>query len=324
MNGRKENDAKLQATIENYLEDKPKYLKQYCETLWKKTCTTKRQYICNIWKFIEYVRDNSDLNINRINDICKVKPSLIDSYLGSMNVKNTTKAGVYYAIYNFYDFLVKDERISVNPCSKIEPPRDNEIHEITYLTNEEIKIVENNIITNCGSQNEKYKWTNRDLLIFALGITTGMRVSSMVEINLQDIDWDEGYIDIYQKGNKELKVKISNKILLMISDWLDDRDEILDAANKDSDALFISARCTRLSARTINNLIEKYSYNIDKKITPHKLRSTCATQLIKKTGNIYLASQRLGHSNVETTKRYAAIDKEMEQQAVDAMDSVLF
>ena len=157
-----------------------------------------------------------------------------------------------------------------------------------------------------------------------LGISTGMRCGSMVEIDISDIDFINKYIKIYQKGNKQLLIPISDNIIDLIVDWLDAREMLIGDEECDTDALFISIKRKRIGRNVIANTIKKYTQNINKNITPHKLRSTCATQLIKNTGNIYLASHILGHSNVETTKRYAAIDKEMEQQAVDTMNSILF
>ena len=327
MSGRKEHDQLIQDKIQDFLKDKPKYLVNYYDTLWKKTATTKRQYLYDVWRFLEYIKREYNVNINHARDVSYVKPTVIETYLGYIDVKNVTKARIYYSIRNFYDFFVKDDKIVNNPCNKIEPPRDNEIHEVTYLTEDEIHLLLRNVKN--SAQPNKYgepqnKWYLRDYLFLVLALSTGMRVSSILEINLRDIDYKEKYIRIVQKGNKELNVRISDEILDVIDAWIDEQEYLLGITRYKDAPLFCGSRGNRWDETSVNRMIKKYTFNIDKKITAHKLRATCATNIIKKTGNIYLASQRLGHSNVETTKRYATIDEEMEQKAVDAMDSVLF
>ena len=71
-------------------------------------------------------------------------------------------------------------------------------------------------------------------------------------------------------------------------------------------------------------MIKKYTANLDKKITPHKLRSTFATMIYQKTGDIYLASQMIAHENINTTKRYAACVEESKREASDMIGDVLF
>ena len=80
----------------------------------------------------------------------------------------------------------------------------------------------------------------------------------------------------------------------------------------------------RINVRSIENLITKYTYNIDKHITPHKLRSTCATNVYNATGDIYLTADVLGHSNIANTRRYAQISEERKRKAASAMDDILF
>ena len=80
----------------------------------------------------------------------------------------------------------------------------------------------------------------------------------------------------------------------------------------------------RLDASSVNDMIKKYTYNIDKKITAHKLRSTFATNIYEATGDIYVTSKLLGHANIETTKRYAALNKEKERNAMDKISKNIF
>ena len=88
----------------------------------------------------------------------------------------------------------------------------------------------------------------------------------------------------------------------------------------DENALFLSSQNKRISVKAVENLVSKYTQHITttKKITPHKLRSTFATQLYQETKNIYVVADVLGHSDVNTTKKhYAQMSEEIKKQAAD-------
>ena len=80
-----------------------------------------------------------------------------------------------------------------------------------------------------------------------------------------------------------------------------------------------------MTTQAVRDLVAKYTKGItDKHITPHKLRSTCATNIYEKTGDIYLVADVLGHSNLANTRRYTAVSNEKRKQAAKAMDDILF
>ena len=144
MSGRKEKDYMINQKNELFLKDKPSYLQDFSLTLLNKTVTSRENYLKKVWRFLSYVEKKHGININNIDEICTIKPSIIEGYIGSLKIKNTSKASMYYAIKSFFDFLVDDDFILKNPCEKIQPPRDNEIHEIVYLTKEEIAMIKEN------------------------------------------------------------------------------------------------------------------------------------------------------------------------------------
>ena len=129
-------------------------------------------------------------------------------------------------------------------------------------------------------------------------------------------------IKIVEKGNKIRTVMFSDGLKEILQDWINDRHQIVGLDK--IEALFISNRKQRMSTDCVRQMLKKYTYNIDKHITPHKLRSTCATNVYNATGDIYLTANVLGHSNIANTRRYADISEERKQKAATAMDKILF
>jgi integrase/recombinase XerC len=104
--------------------------------------------------------------------------------------------------------------------------------------------------------------------------------------------------------------------------WLDDREKYF--SNNCTDALFVSSRGTRLSHDMVDVIFKKYAKGItDKKVHPHVMRHSCATNLYEKTGDIYLCAKQLNHKNVSTTQRYAELSTERQKHAANVLDSMI-
>lgn len=327
MKGRKENEEKKLRKIEVKIENQPIYIKKYYYTLDNKSYTTKDTYINYVLSFIEFVKNDLHLDTSNVSCFNNIKKSDIDYYLSGLNGKTSIKRCRLYGIKTFFEFLEDDEYISNNPCLKVAVPKEKEEHVITSLTKKEIAVVKQNILNGSGSYYAKSiqrKWKKRDMAIMMLGLSLGFRVTSLTEINLEDIDFKSQKIAIVEKGNKMRTVMFSNELKKVLLDWVEDRRNILGKDVDSINALFISNRHTRISANGIEKLVAKYTQNIDKHITPHKLRSTCATNVYNKTGDIYLTADILGHNNISTTRRYAQISEERKKKAATVMDDILF
>ena len=325
-------DIYYENKVVDLLKEMPWYCIQYFNTMVDKTDGTKLSYIRKINSFLKFLEEETYIDIYDIDEFTNVKPSMISNYINNkINAAASCKATHYYAIKNFFDFLCMDDHIDKNPCDKVPAPIDKVEHKITYLTKEEIDMVMHNIEVGVGTPNAirmQKAWKIRNKAIISLALSTGLRSSSIRSLNVIDHDSIERTIRVYEKGNKERYIKISEELNSLLNEWEKDRtDKIIANLDKDVDvspALFISSRFKRLSATSFRHLIDLFTYNIDKKITPHKLRSTYATHAIKKTHDIYLVAHQLGHSDVRNTARYAAIDEEMEEQAASVMDDILF
>ena len=168
----------------------------------------------------------------------------------------------------------------------------------------------------------KETMVNRDLCIVMLGVTTGLRVAAITQINIEDIDFNNGTIHVIEKMNKSFDVIVGKNLMEVLKSWICDRQKYF--GNVNTNALFISQFGRRISYDAVRKLLIKYADGItDKNITPHCLRHTCATNLYEKTGDIYLASAQLHHSNVNTTMRYAEISNNKMKSANDVLDGLV-
>ena len=334
MSGRLERDKKIEDKISLLIKSQPVTIKEYANSFGNKTSATKKLYISRAISFVNYLNTEYDLDFNDISSLKRLNYSHISSYMNY--IKTHTPDGTYivkeagscaaefYAMKHFCKYLNLCRYIDYNPCDDIEVPKDKKQHEIISLTPEEIDVIKYNICNGVGTDRAKSfqdKWKSRDLCIVMLGIVTGLRISAISNIDVSDIDFENKILRTIEKGNFERTIYLSDKIIEIINDWLKDRDRILNGYN--CNALFISNQKKRVSLTTIRTLLKKYTYNIQKHITPHKLRSTAATNLYEKTGDIYLVADVLGHHNIQNTRRYAKVSDCKRKYAAQELSNLI-
>lgn len=331
MQGRIEHKIVVEKKIQEIIKEYPSYIKKFYYSLNSKTHMTKLRYIMNVIRFLNYYGDGNTVKESELNNI---EAFDIDSYMQSINyiedngivkeLSPSTKACIYSSINAFMTFLKYNKYISENPfeVTKIERPKIQE-NDVVFLTPEEVKKVENAILEGVGNVRSKGKqknWKYRDMLLFRIPVVNGLRVTALSEINISDINFKRNTIKVTEKGNVTKEVYIDDKTKDYIIKWMCDRKDILDGFN-DCNALFISNRKERMSVSSIGDVIEKYTHAVikDKHITPHKLRSTCGTNIYQHTKDIYLVASVLGHKSTSPTKRYAKIFDEDKQNAINAV-----
>ena len=240
-------------------------------------------------------------------------------------LKESTQCTIYSSLCSFFEFLERESYIEDNPFSnhRIERPKVKE-NPVVFLTPEEVRRVEKEIMDGDGnavSIGKQKDWKYRDLLLFRIPVVNGLRVTALSEINVEDIDFLHKKITVTEKGNITKKVDFDPKTERYLRIWIKQREELLNGSS--GNALFISNRRTRMTVRTIERVIEKYTECIPgKHITPHKLRSTCGTNAYQQKKDIYLVSKILGHKTTSPTRRYAAVFDEDIANTVNTLASL--
>ena len=151
---------------------------------------------------------------------------------------------------------------------------------------------------------------------------TGIRVSECVGLDLTDVDFKNNGITVTRKGGNQMVVYFGNEVAEALKQYMQGDRKVLSPLPGHENALFLSTQRRRMGVQAVENMVKKYSRQVtpNKKITPHKLRSTYGTSLYRETGDIYLVADVLGHKDVNTTKKhYAAIDENRRRQAASAV-----
>lgn len=215
------------------------------------------------------------------------------------------------SIRSFYDFLYKNGRIPANVTTLVPLPK---IHEkpILRLTVEEMRRMLEQAATGEGLTPRQQAWhkltVKRDFALLSLFLGTGVRVSECVGLNIADVDFENNAFLVTRKGGNQVVLYFPPEVAEALAEYVADREKI-DAQPGHEDALFLSMQKRRITQRAVQNLVKKYAAiasPLKPKISPHKLRSTFATNLYNKTGDIYLVADVLGHASVDTTRKHYA------------------
>ena len=192
MNGRVEIENKIQKKIEEKIQKLPQIFEAFYNYLESdgKSYGTCERYIDYVYDFMQYVSKGEfteDFYKNAsVTDVRAYISSLRRRTEKGEEVKNgdSIQAGRWSALNTFYNFLVLDDYMGTNPMTKTKRPRDKTTKEIVYLERDEI----NQILDKIRAE-ENNKFMNRDLAIVILGISTGLRVGALAQINIEDIDF---------------------------------------------------------------------------------------------------------------------------------------
>jgi integrase/recombinase XerD len=324
LSGRLEKEKQIEQQVLKKLHTMPYILTEYYYSLIGsgKSYRTAKAYIENVVQFVKFTFEDhikEDFYV-------EVKASHINKYIASLRTKtvkgktertsDSHKTLNWSSLNSFFQFLTP-EYISINPVSNTKRPKMKDNPNVTFLTAEEMTKIFNNI-----EERANPRLLNRDLCLFKLGFATGLRISAIVQIDVDDLDLEHNQIRITEKGDHDDCVMVGDNLKSQIRLWLKDREEYF--GNVDSNALFVSQENNRLSARTVKDLMDKYTLGAtDKKVTPHVMRHSCATNLYEKTGDIYLCARQLHHKNVSTTQRYAELSREKQKKAANILDDMI-
>lgn len=330
--------------LREILKTLPPFAKDYFRAVEPTTSArTRISYAYDIRVFFHFLMENNPIYKNHtieqfeVHDLERLEPVDIEEYQEYLKVykndeeksiTNTEKglARKMSALRSFYGYYFKRQIISKNPTLLVEMPK---LHEkaIIRLDTDEIAMLLDYVDhggDNLTGQRKAYfeKTKNRDLAILTLLLGTGIRVSECVGLDLQDIDFKNNGITVTRKGGNQMVVYFGEEVENALKTYLyTTRKQIVPLSGHEN-ALFLSTQRKRMGVQAVENMVKKYAREVtpNKKITPHKLRSTYGTALYKETGDIYLVADVLGHKDVNTTKKhYAAIDEDRRRQAAGAV-----
>ena len=241
---------------------------------------------------------------NKINDTpfnCKSETIKNYLYKSFSDKKSRSQARSISAIKSFFNYLIFEGYIKESPISNIEAPKQEKKLPVV-LTEDEIKNLINSIDLN-------HDFGQRNKTIIEILYGTGIRVSELVNLKLSNIFFKENIIKVIGKGNKERFVPLGEIASNEMKIYINDRNQ-LKIDSKSSDILFLNRYGRRLTRSMIFKIISDASKRIglDKKISPHTLRHSFATHLIKNGADLRTIQLILGHESITTTEIYTHLD----------------
>lgn len=215
------------------------------------------------------------------------------------------------AIRSFYDYLFKNQRINSNVTELVPLPKIHEKPIIRLNRDEMVRMLEQaqngDQLTKAQQKYQKIT-AKRDFAILSLFLGTGIRVSECVGININDVDLENNAFIVTRKGGNQVVLYFPPEVAEALADYMEERADTK-ALPGHENALFLSLQRRRITQRAVQNLVKKYASvaaPLKSRISPHKLRSTYATNLYNETGDIYLVADVLGHTSVDTTRKHYA------------------
>lgn len=330
--------------LREILKTLPPFAKEFFRAIEPRTSAkTRISYAYDIRVFFRFLMENNPVFRNytpdmfTLKDLEALQPVDIEEYQEYLKVyqndedKQITNgekglSRKMSALRAFYGYYFKNGSIEKNPSLLVDMPK---LHEkaIIRLDTDEIVIlldhIENRGNALTGQAKRYYEKTKvRDLAIVTLLLGTGIRVSELVGLDLNDVDFKNNGITVTRKGGSQMVVYFGEEVADAIRRYLKEDREGTEALSGHENALFLSTQKKRMGVQAVENMVKKYAREAtpNKKITPHKLRSTYGTALYKETGDIYLVADVLGHKDVNTTKKhYAAIDEDRRRLAAKAV-----
>jgi len=241
-----------------------------------------------------------DVKIDQL--LLSAKTDSVRSYLGLLNEKQYSKATIarkLATLRSFYKFLVKRNHVSSNPVVSIRTPKQ-EKKLPRFLEYEEVKKLLNTPPVNT--------WLGaRDRAILETLYSTGIRVSELVALNMDDIDFLGEVVHIRGKGKKERIAPIGSSALQVIQHYMEYRNKRAQSnGNFDSKVLFVNKHGKRLSTRSVRRKMDKYlkMAGLDPDISPHTLRHSFATHMLNNGADLRSVQELLGHQSLSTTQIY--------------------
>jgi integrase/recombinase XerD len=276
--------------------------------------------------FLSYLRLEKSLSKNSIEayerDVLKLKsfsetftPALSPLYISQKEIRlfikwitelglsATSQARILSGLKAFFEYLIIEKEIKEDPMEFIEAPR------IGRKLPDVLSIEEMENILSSIDMSRKDGHRNRALL--ELLYSCGLRVSELVESKISQIYFDDGFIRVIGKGNKERLVPVGDVALNFLTHYIKGDRVHLNIQPGHEDFIFLNLRGKRLTRMTVFNIIKEHvvKCGIQKSISPHTFRHSFATHLVEAGADLRAVQEMLGHASITTTEIYTHLDR---------------
>lgn len=235
----------------------------------------------------------------------KVKEDDIKDYIRELQESGKKASSIsrgIASIRSFYQFVLKNKKVKVDPTENIQSPKiEKRIPSV--LTAKEVELL-------LDQPKDVDLKGIRDKAMLEFAYATGMRVTEMISLNMEDVNLEEGYV-ICKNGNKQRNIPLGNMSLKALREYVEEARDIL-VKTEGEEALFVNINGSRLTRQGFWKIIKFYKEqaHITKDITPHVLRHSFATHLLQNGADLKAIQTMLGHSDISSTQVYMQFQDE--------------
>lgn len=262
--------------------------------------------------FLEYLKYERRVSVNTVDsygenllllknytnkDLISLKKEDIKDFLDNVEATARTKAHYLTVFNSFYKYLLFMDKIKSNPCDGIKAPK-LEKKLPTYLTNEEIAKLFNIRLT------KPVDYRNKAIL--EVMYATGARISEVINLELNQIDFEECIIRVVGKGKKERIIPLDDVAIEALDNYINNYRPFL-IKNETCNYVFLNKNGEKISRQMIFKMLKNLANKagITKEISPHTLRHSFASNLLNNGADLRVIQELLGHENLETTEIYS-------------------
>ena len=324
MNGRLEKENLLEEKTYLLLEQLPSFVEEWYNRMEAsdKTASTRFDFVKKVRKYLQTVKKNTidikleDLTYKTVVNYMRTIKIKKNNSGDVISTSGSYQRSVWSALNSFFTFLCKRKYIKNNPMDDIDISKKKDDARINrnrkYLTlNDFEKILEE------IDKEKNIKKRRRNKAILIILMSTGIRCRALTQINLEDIDYKKKILTVIDKENLERDCVLTDKVIIAIKEWIEVRD------NVKSNALFLSTHGNRIREEDISRIVKKYTKrSINMEISAHKIRAGFGTILYNETKDIRYVQEAMGHSNIQTTMKYAVAKKDQGKEIVKVFNSL--
>jgi integrase/recombinase XerC len=266
---------------------------------------TRVAYIADIQEFVRFLHNNNFIKSQ--DEIINVKPENIReylSYLYSQKVKKVTVNRKISSLKAFYKYVVRTGKIKNNPAEMIQTLK-TEKYMPTFLSVDEMFEL-------LKPQDENSVLDLRNRAMLEIFYSSGLRLSELAGLDLNDLDFNQKLVKVRGKGRKERIVPVGGPALKAVQEYLGKIGEIRKDTSGDifKKPLFLNSRGERITTRSIARIVNEITSKsgIGRKISPHALRHSFATHLLNAGADLRSIQELLGHESLSTTQKYTAVN----------------
>jgi integrase/recombinase XerC len=278
---------------------------------------TLRNYESDLNQFYDYIAPADGNGNRREVDIRAIDNLTIREYMASLYERRKKKSSIHRkvaALRTFFRFLCREGILEVNPAKLVASPRVERTLPNHLNIEQMVRFIE--------MPEAETVLGKRDRAILELLYASGLRVSELVNLNLQDVDFENQTVRVKGKGRKERIVPFGDYAKRALQDYLGVRGELLIEAEQDKidpEAVFMNYQGTRITTRSVGRMIDKYVKQCAEihHISPHSLRHSFATHLLDAGADLRTLQELLGHARLSTTQQYTHVSKDKLMEPFD-------